>query len=461
MADKQIDFITNQLARGQSVTAIIGLLKSQGWTEEQIDTGLKAALAKPSTQVSSTPVRQSGHLSFDLHKLDATKTFVLIGILLILIAIIIVMALQWNTAGPTGRVAFVVGPMLLLFTISVIFARNSKYQDIHEGTLATASVIFPFALGTMLYQFSILPELNALLVMICSLAAYVLLVILEFGLHKQQFSILTILFLYTFVAALLAHLKVELLLTLWLMFFLSLAIFALGYALLSNQKKNGGTYAATGVVGSVFLLPACVLYAINQDIPLLFESNAVIASLFGPFYFGLSFGLHALAKQLSSKVMHDLRWALQELAPLILIIPYFAITNKTGYTLLVIILSFTYMFASIYVRLRTLLPVGALGLIIGILILSSRYFVDTIGWPIVIFIAGFAMLGISIFVRKVSAMHNAQNLPLLQYGIGEDPHTAQKKTSFGCLGLLILLLLIPGLFWLVPFLFLSGLGRGF
>ena len=108
------------------------------------------------------------------------------------------------------------------------------------------------------------------------------------------------------------------------------------------------------------------------------------------------------------------------------------------------------------VRIKSLIPAGALGLIVGILAITGKYFVDSLGWPIVIFLSGFAFIGLGYWIRTLAKQN--QNRPNIgmRYGLGEDPALAAQggHKGFGCVTVvLILLILFGGGWFILPMLF--------
>ncbi len=450
-----VSWIQSQLKEGKNIPSITAELKAASHTDQQIDTALRAALSTPA------PVQSERTNSlFNPHRLDATKTFVLIGSILVVLAVGIVLVSQWNAVSAFTRVVFVTFPMLAMFAVSGYLAKKPQFADVHEATLATGALIFPFAFGTTLYQFEIIPELDFLLFTVSSFAGYVLFIILEFLAHKHRFSLLTLLSFYTFLIALLAYLEVEPLAIIWTIFFASLAIALFGLTLLKQKLSNGSAYTIVGVFASALLLPSAILSSLNKDLSLPLEANAVILSIFGPLYLMGASLFQALHLRLGHKALYNLKRALEEIAPLVLISPHIlAGFENITYMLIAIILSFIALFASMSVRIKSLIPVGALGLIIGILTITGKYFVDSLGWPIVIFLSGFAFIGLGYWIRTLAKQNQSRPNIGMRYGLGEDPALVAQGAhkGLGCVTVVIILfLLFAGAQFFLPIFF-----RGF
>jgi uncharacterized membrane protein len=59
-----------------------------------------------------------------------------------------------------------------------------------------------------------------------------------------------------------------------------------------------------------------------------------------------------------------------------------------------IVLIFSALYLSVFIKSRVILAISALFLIVHIIKLTSEYFVDSIGWPLALIIMGFATIGI-------------------------------------------------------------------
>ncbi len=89
-------------------------------------------------------------------------------------------------------------------------------------------------------------------------------------------------------------------------------------------------------------------------------------------------------------------------------------------------------------------------------IVSGKYFAHSLGWPIAVFVAGFAMIGVSFLARSVRHLSATQATDTPYFGLGEDPRQEQdekKRQGSGCLKIFIIFIIIwlvvPMLIWLI------------
>lgn len=464
---ESVNYVRTELKNGKPIPDIVGELQKTGWTNNQIDQVLKEAFKQPNL-VTVKAGKSTGDTSIakaNYHQpMDITKTFVVIGALLIILAVVIVLVTQWGNVAPVTRAAFVTLPMLILFAIAGALP-HEKYHDIHNGTLITACLIFPFAIATDLYQLKIISEINPLLCLVSTLLAYLLLVLLEFGLKKKQFSILTIIYLYATVVFACGYFKLEILPATWILGLGSVLLSLFGLMLQSVKQENGNAYFFVGGVGAALIIPSAIISTLNNNGPIPNELNALLISVFGIIYLAFAMTLNILRLKNNNHTVYLLKRLLEELAPIIFLIPYLALGfDKVGYMIFALALSFSYLFVSIKIRIRTFLPIGALGLIVGIFEITGKYFVNSLGWPIVIFLAGFAMIGISFLVRRMSKLRQEQPVVGNFYGLGEDATSpvSDGKSKIGLgkmIGLIILVLI--GVSFLLSFLVSSFISSQF
>lgn len=502
--------ITEAIHQEADVQQLIAQLQKEGFDAKTINSTFKQALAVQSATVNAPAVEgsTSAVASRSNSPLDATKTFVFVGLLLIIIAVIVVFTLLWGSASPTARIVFVLLPVLILYLISFATRSKASYIDIHDGTLFTATLLLPFGIATALYQIGIIPTLSPLLIFYSSLVGYIGFIILEFVLHKDKVSPITLLTLYVLFGSLLWHFKiqpdvyyillsvlsvfltgfgvwlyskektvnarsyvafsvvllylfftawlVEILMPaysiLWALIVLSLAVASLGWGLRRLTKVDGDTYLVVGIAIASLLAPAALLMSLNYNSSLSESFNAILVSLFGLLYLSESIFIGRLARSIQSRLVSDLKRFLEEIAPLVVIVPLLSAgLSNIGLMILAVALSFGFIYVSITLPLLTLLPIGTLGLVVGIITITQKYFVDSLTWPITIFVAGFAMIGLSFLVHQVTVWKKSQSNNSAIFDIGEDivekiPDQANEskglKRHFSCFQTIIILALV-------------------
>jgi hypothetical protein len=467
MNHELVIYIRSKLQEKQEIQTILTELKNAGHSDASINEAFHQAMLPESQPNIIPPVPNTEKLNgansetknriFDLHTLDATKTFVFIGALLILIALIIVLVSQWSNVGPGTRVAFLAIPMFVLFGLATVLKTQSKYKEIYDACLITGAIILPFTVGTFLYQFKIIKEIDAQMVMVCSLTGYILYTAIEMLTRNSKMAVLSLSSLYTFAIAAMLNYELSTQTILWALLFLSGCVGGFGFILQRNKLESGESYTGIGIILGSFLLPVATLVSLNDLSQLSSELNASFISAFGCMYLGLSIWLYQINKKFGNKSFLDSKRILESLAPLMIVFPFILVGYDNIAMMVVgIALSFAAIFASISIRIRTLLATGAIGVVFGILAISGKYFVNSLGWPIVVFLSGFAMIGVSFLVRNVRHLSLSHQDSSHYLGLGDSPESelaGHHNHGIGCgqiaLIFLILTFIVPIIYWLI------------
>lgn len=476
--------VREQLTAGKNIHDVFEMFKAEGHSDDDINQAL-AEMANQSGQSSAPNFKPAGTVNNGKAKMsvpppdgeippasrptsaedrpDATKVFVGLGAILIILGMIFLFSISWQTVTPIVRVLYVTTPMLLLFGLSAALTNSDRYADIRETVLGTAAIMFPFALGHALFEFEIIPEFGAGLIAISAFGGLVLMALLEFLLKKYHYSPLTLLMFYVLVGALLVEFEASRLAALWVLTLASVIACLVGFALLTIKKNNAKIYFAVGTIVAATLFPWAVIETIDNFSRLSTDAISLIFSLFSLFYFALSRLYFSLSKKYESRDLLEIKRLFEEVTPIVLILPLiFSSIDTLAFQLAVLVFGFVLLFSSIYIPIMSLLPVGTFAIGFAILMISTTYFASTLGWPLIVLICGFILIGLGFLVRHVTELRKVHPPHPLLEGLGTDGQpeplnsTADSAESpkpvqmNGCLVLILVLLaiyIVPQIIW--------------
>lgn len=388
--------------------------------------------------------------------LDLSKILAAAGALIIIIAIIIIVYSQWSNVGPLIRVSFIGIPMILLFIIGGVLRPKEEYSYISELTIAVGGLIFPSFIGTILFQFNIYPEIDELLFGYSALSGFIVFLIIEYLLNYAKINPLTILSFLVMMISFLIHLQVDTVLFFWVSVLISFVLIIFGALLVYLKKFSAQVYLNIGVWALAFFSPLAVIVTLENNHTLSDTSIALIVSFFGFFNLILCSIYHQLNKSLILESLYKTKRSLEEIIPLQIIIPLLYIAGSANeqnkfYSLAVIIISLIFMLLSYSIFILSLIWIGSIGLIIGLITLTNQLFkFNSTNWPLFLIIIGFLLIGVSIIIKKF--LKNRKEHILTNFGqtigIGSDPEfekfdkTNVSTNKYSCLYLIIFLIFI-------------------
>jgi hypothetical protein len=434
MDNSIVEKIQTGLAGGKNVGEIFAELKSQGLSDDEINRAFAERLqTNTNVEQAAKPARKH---------FDTTKAFIMIGTILILVATIIVVAANWTNVGPLARVSFLAIPMLALFGISMYLKKNKLYEEPEKAIFGVAGFMIPFVIGTLIYQFEIYHEVNPILFIICALSALIFFAISEFIFKRHHLAGLTILSSYALFFSILANAEPSEIMTSWLMLGFSLAILALGFVMFVMNSDSKRAFVAVGTIFSAVMLPIAVITSLDQSLVLGSESYAVIISLVGVLYLGLASLYNHLKNIFKDRSFYVLKRLFEEFAPFLMLIPFLALgSDKEGYFYFTAIVGLAFILLAAKIFIYTLPYVGALSLIVSIVALTGKYFANSLGWPVIIFIVGFIAIGAGLLIRKMSKLRKEEGTAQSWLGLGvEEDDQALSGQRFG-IGRIILFLI--------------------
>lgn len=452
-----VSSIKELFAENKSVQEIILELKNQGYSEADINSAFKQVylgedsekIKAPAVVENNSQVIKNSESFFE--KFDSTKALLVIGILLIAIATIIVAWSSWSNVAPFVRVLYIALPMILLYAIAYFLQNKAIYQEIQKGLFATASFILPFALGTFFYQFDILSTRAAstddniiLLIFFSAFVGLIYYAIIEFAFRQYFMSLMTLLAFWVSTISLFIYFDTSETAAIWISLLFSAIIFGLGYLFSIIKLSNNKTYVVLGALPVSILLPTATLLTINSESSSGNEANALILASFGIVYLLFAIALNYFYLQTKEKAFHVLKRLHEEYAPIMMLMPilFLSFTNQI-FGMLLIGLSVIYILITAKINIKTLPYMGAIGLVAGVMVITGKYFKDSISWPIIILLIGFLSIGLGLLIKKLTKFRDQEeNNNFL--GLGEDSsakgQSDQKKN-----GLVNLILIIVGI----------------
>jgi len=167
---------------------------------------------------------------------------------------------------------------------------------------------------------------------------------------------------------------------------------------------------------------------------------------------GLCLYLRRLAK-LALFVPHrgwfDMALGVENIVPITLLLPFVVLGFHTiGYSVVAFATSLALVGAAIFLPTRTQLPAGAIGLFVTTMTISNRLFLNTLGWPIAVFMAGFMMLGLGYMVQRLNTRRKAE-APYSQW-LEYPDHDQNDRAGGGGNGVLFVIAVLVVAFWLIP-----------
>ena len=423
-------------------------MEHQGYSQEQIDTAFRLAL-HPASSVNGGGTIGSGEPKkalFNLSNFDLTKAFLFLGSILVLVALIIVIYSQWATVTPLVRITFLALPTLALYLTAGFLAKKPSYLDAFRICLATASLMLPFTIGTFLYQTGIMPTIGELLFFCSAASALIFYIVFEYFFKQTYFSVLTVSAFGVALVSLLTTMRLDNLPILWIMLTASALVAGWGIFLASRQRSDCGVYITVGTIATLVLLPASTLSTLGQNADISYQSSLIIASGFGLLNLAVASFYNVCRGLWQPEIFYRLKRFLEETAVLVILTPLLILGfQENAYTFVALAFSLGFVLLRTQVAISSLATYGALGVVASVIAISSQYFADSIGWPIIVFLAGFVAIGLGLLVRKMALFNRFNTSSTLRLGLGQDPEFETHSRSFGwakTLGVLLLIFLL-------------------
>jgi uncharacterized membrane protein (UPF0136 family) len=298
----------------------------------KISKGDLMGIASGSEVVASSPVPEQESSSRNL-----INVFYAIGAIIAVVGVGILIGQHWEEIGFAGRILVTLGISLLSYVAALLFYKPEQ-MTVSQVMFTVSAALAPLG------SYVLLNEAN-----------------ISFDWGTQIFVSLALLFIF-------------------------------GAAFIISRKNilvvicvGLGTWAYYALIFKVF----------SPDYYGSFDILKWAAMLLGFSYLLISYGHHAVSRAVSTtdakekKAVENILYSLGTLAILSA-----GISIGGFFDLPYIILIFGAFYGSVYLKSRGMLILGALFLMAHIIKLTSKYFVDSIGWPVSLIVIGFLVIGV-------------------------------------------------------------------
>ncbi|MES2436621.1 MAG: DUF2157 domain-containing protein [Patescibacteria group bacterium] len=277
------------------------------------------------------------------------NVFYIIGAIIVLIGVIILLGQNWDDIGFIGRVGSTLGIALVTYLAGLTLSK-SVHDTLSQVMFMLSAVLAPFGTFILLDEMNVFVDISAQVVI-----ALVFVCIYSVAQFVARKNILTVVIAgyatwayYAFLLKILDNQLFDNDIIIWATMLLGISYCAVAYGY--SSKKVGSVEKVTQ----------------RASITHLFYGAGTLAILGG----GISLG-----------GMWDL--------------PY-------------IVLIFATFYLSVFVKNRAMLVIAAAFLVGHIIKLTSKYFLDSVGWPLALIICGFAVIGVGYMTYYVNRKYLAK-----------------------------------------------------
>lgn len=421
MPNKQLlDYVQKSIEEGYTNEKISSALLKQGWSNDDINEAM-AKVQEIINQRKNAPIAppapKKSEWNFDFKSLTASQILLYLGGLIVFLAGIIYIGINWKEWGSVARIFAILLPMLIVYGVGIPLWFGEQYRKQSIVFIFTGSLLFPLFLSVVFKELNIFAEPWSnnfgLTVSLLTLGLYLL---LSFIFRHPIWSFLcsvTGLFVYYY---LLKVLGIENLFEketmAWAFLLPGVLYLLLGYFYEKVQKRDYSKYPYfLGVLTIFFSLSRL---AIDGSLLKIFTGDAGVYSVrqslvgWSTVVVGIIYlALARLSEKLKNlkldeagryKVFFDFVGTFAILGAI-----FYLGTNgeKPIYETLLLLSSLGFIFASVPKLSRQFLYIGTLFLVIYIFDIGSEYFQNQVGWPITLFIAGLISMGIGFGIEKL------------------------------------------------------------
>lgn len=421
MPKKQLlDYVQKSIEGGYTNEQIRSALLQQGWNNDDINEAM-AKVQEIINQKTNAPIAppapKKSEWNIDFKSLTASQILLYLGGLIVFLAGVIYIGINWKEWGSGARIFAILLPMLVVYGVGIPLWFGGQYRKQSIVFIFTGSLLFPLFLSVFFKELNIFTEPWSnnfgLTVSLLTLGLYLL---LSFIFRYPIWSFLcpaTGLFVYYY---LLKVLGIENLFEketmAWAFLLPGVLYLSLGYFYENAQKRDYSKYPYfLGVLTIFFSLSRL---AMDGSLLKTFTGDAggysVRQSLVG--WSTVVVGITYLALAWLSEKLKNLK--LDEAGKYKIFFDFvgtFAILGaifylstdgkKPVYETLLLLSSLGFIFASIPKLSRQFLYIGTLFLVVYIFDIGGEYFQNQVGWPITLFIAGLISMGIGFGIEKL------------------------------------------------------------
>lgn len=154
MLNKQLfDYIQKSLKGGYSAQQISSALVSQGWGANEVSETIlsvqQSLLQQPALPPLPPPPSKKSEWSVDLKSLSASQVLLYLGGLIVVLAGVIYIGINWQQWGSLGRVFAIFLPMLICYAIGTPLFFKEEYKKQGIVFVVVGSLLFPFFLSIL------------------------------------------------------------------------------------------------------------------------------------------------------------------------------------------------------------------------------------------------------------------------------------------------------------------------
>lgn len=448
MSHELIEYIKEQLNSGESRDSITEKLEGVGWDKKSINEVLtKLDPEAVIGQEIPLPLEHESEPHF-----NTTKAFSIIGAILILVAFITVISSTWTNVSPLVRILYLAVPMILLFGLSFYLRPQKKYHSIASLAQILGATMFPFVLGTFLYQTKILTKIDAPLFIWTSGISLLFYLISEFLYNQIKYAFLTSVISQVLAISLIFKYELRLAPSFWICAGVSLFFIMLGL-FLRQKREDGGIFLLLNTTIASFILPLATRFSVVDEI---FSTPGGIArfidTIFGLTYVALAPLFYKYYLTTKDRVLYTTKRYLEEFGVFTAILSLMFMLDRSSFGIFLLLgLSLISIFANIKFKIKLMPILGALGLINSVFAITDKFFPSSTNWPIAIFLAGFLALGLALLSKKLSkeANHSAKIKPF--YGLGIDKEAEKNGPRSSAMNVIIAIISIIVILNLVSF----------
>lgn len=354
---------------------------------------------------------QNSSLNIDLHKVTPSQLLLYLGGLIVVIAAVTYIGINWSGWNSYFRILAILIPMLILFCVGMPLWRIEKWQQHALAFIFTGSLIFPLWLFVTFKELHLMGDpLDTLFQFTVAFLSLILYVALRFLFPSSIWV-----FLYCTEGVISWYLLLKLLhigeppnqmIIWWLMLPLVGVYSYIGSLLERKGKRDFGKYAYLVAV-LLFILTIHILSTSGDLIKPIVGSIDNISQwsniMLGIIYLFISW-LLAKSKNLNLEEPQKYVGLFNLLAVISILGSVFSLGlqgKKPVYETAQLLLSLLFIFASIARMSRSFLYIGTLFLVIYIFDIGGEYFQNQVGWPSTLFVAGLLTMAAGFGVEKI------------------------------------------------------------
>lgn len=452
-------YIKDALANGDSLVAITRELEKVGWDEQSIDAALKKAMsghnapAPKHDHSDETPPEGPHHRQFNL-----TTALTIVGSILIIAALASVISSTWKDVSATTRILYLLLPMLGLYAISYFSSKNEELGLVGKITQFAAAFMFPFVVGTFLYQTKLVTKIEAPLFIWSTSITLAFYLLMEFVAKISLYAVLSAVMTYSVSFSILAKYRANEASSMWTIAGISLIFLLIGNILIKSKKEDPQTFFRIGAFTTTVSLPAAVTISLTESNRLSYDNASLVQMVFVIIFLICASRLYKKYVETKNQSVYVVKRFLEEYSAILLFAALISYNLDAGpLSVIAVVLGTIYILVSIRIKIKVMPWIGIIGLFFGMIAVSNEYFENSFGWPFAVFLSGFAAIGLGLYAKKKAKDDQGKKPVAPLWGLGQDQEAEKKRPrsliSDFFVGLLIFFIVINILGYIASFAF--------